>query len=177
MYLLCKIMRRVIKRRRLLKPNKAVNEMENTTPHTQRPIMNTNKEGLQVPIPNDDQGTIATETTGTMTTTSTDTKLGTHGTPTIIHCTRNNKAQRPITTTVHCLGKEFAHEINFTYHDLQHKTVHQLKQISKRKLLDAIIEANTQINQNYLSTLSKPKPLWKNRTIRHVPKEPNANES
>ena len=52
----------------------------------------TNKEGLQVQIPNDNQGTMATETTGTMTTTSTDTKLGIDRTPTIVHCSRENKA-------------------------------------------------------------------------------------
>ena len=62
-----------------------------------------------------------------MTTTSTDTKLGTNGTPSIVHCTRNNKAQRPIATPVHCLEEELAREVNFTYHDLHHKLVHQLK--------------------------------------------------
>ena len=54
-YPLCKIIMRIIKRRRLLKPNEAINEMENATPQTQRPIMHTNKEGLQVLIPNKDQ--------------------------------------------------------------------------------------------------------------------------
>ena len=46
-------------------------------PQTQQPIMYTNTEESKEPMPNNDQGTIATGTTGTMTTTSSDTKLGT----------------------------------------------------------------------------------------------------
>ena len=103
--------------------------------------------------------------TGTMTTTCTDTKLGTDRTATIIDCTRNSKALRTFATTVHCLEEELARKMNFTYHNLQHKTVHQLKQILERKFLDAILKANTQINQNYFST-SKPKSPWKKRTVR-----------
>ena len=41
----------------------------------------------------------------------------------------------------------------------------QSKQISDRKFLDAILEANKQINQNYYST-SKVTPPGKNRTVR-----------
>ena len=52
------IIRGVIKRRRLLKPDEASNEMESATPQTQQPIMYTNKEGFQEPRPKDDQGTI-----------------------------------------------------------------------------------------------------------------------
>ena len=122
----------VTKRRRLLKPTKAINEMENATQQTKRPQTQTNKEGLQVQITNDDQGIIATETTGTMTTTSTDTKQEIDGTPTIVHCTRNKKAQRPITTTVCCLEEDLAREMNFTSHNLHHNTVRQLKQIPER---------------------------------------------
>jgi hypothetical protein len=47
------------------------------------------------------------------------------------------------------LKKDFARQMNFTYHNLQHKTVRQFKHISEGKCLDAILEANTQINQNY----------------------------
>ena len=75
-YLLCKIIMGVIKRRRLLKSNKALNEIGSITPQTQRPITHTNKEESKEPMPNDNQGAIATGTTGIMTTTSTDTKLG-----------------------------------------------------------------------------------------------------
>ena len=99
-YLLCKIMMGVIKRRRLLKSNEAVNEMESITPQTQQPITHTNKEGFQEPRPNNDQGTIATKTTGTMKTTSTDAKPGTDGTSAIVHCTQNNieRLQQLLTT-------------------------------------------------------------------------------
>ena len=75
-YLLCKIMIVIIKRRRVLKSNEAVNEMGGITPQTKRPITHSNKEELKEPIPNDDQGTIASGTTGTLTTASTDTTLG-----------------------------------------------------------------------------------------------------
>ena len=75
-YLLCKIMMEIIKTSRLLKPNEAGNEMESATPQTQRPIPHTDKERLQELIPKNNQRTIATEATGTMTTPSTDTKLG-----------------------------------------------------------------------------------------------------
>ena len=74
-YLLCRIMMGVIKRRRLLKSNKAVNKMESITPQNQWSITDTNKEKLNEPIPNDGQETIATGTTGRRTTISTDTKL------------------------------------------------------------------------------------------------------
>ena len=80
-YLLCTIIIGVIKRGRLLKSNKAVNEKGSITPQIQRLITYTNNEELKEPTPSDNQGTIATGTTGTMTKTSTDTKLGTGGTP------------------------------------------------------------------------------------------------
>ena len=112
----------VIKRRRLRKPAEAVNEMENGTPQIQRPKTHPNKEGLQVQIPNNDQETIATEMTRTTTTASTDTKPETGGTSKVVYCTRDNKAKRPIATSFHCLEEGLACEMNFTYHDLQHKT-------------------------------------------------------
>jgi hypothetical protein len=76
-------------------------------------------------MPNDDQETTATGTTGTTTISSTGTKLGAGGTPTIVYCTRNNKAQT-IATAAHYLEEGLAREMNFTYHDLQHNSVHQL---------------------------------------------------
>ena len=75
-YLLYEIMMGVIKRRRLLKSNKAINKMERITTQTQLPITYTDKEDLKEPIPNDDEGTITTGKMGTMTTTSTVIKLG-----------------------------------------------------------------------------------------------------
>ena len=66
----------VIKRRILLKSNEAVNKMESITLQNQQSITDTNKEELKEPIPNNGQGIIATGTTGTMTRTSTDTKVG-----------------------------------------------------------------------------------------------------
>ena len=74
-YLLCKIMMGVIKRRRLLKSNKAVNKMESLTPQIQQSITGTNKDKLKEPVLNNGQRTIATGTTGTRTTPSTDIKL------------------------------------------------------------------------------------------------------
>ena len=50
--------------------------MGRITKQNQRPIMDTNKEELKKPTVNNSQGTIATGTTVTMTTASTDTKLG-----------------------------------------------------------------------------------------------------
>ena len=58
----------VIKRKRLLKSNEAVNKMESINPQNQQSITDTNKEKLKEPIPNDDQGTIATGTKGKKTT-------------------------------------------------------------------------------------------------------------
>ena len=54
-YLLCKIMMGVIKRRRFMKSNVAVNEMKSVTQQTQRPISHTNKDKLKKPMLNDGQ--------------------------------------------------------------------------------------------------------------------------
>ena len=51
-YLLCNIMMGVIKRRRLLKSDKAINKMNIITQQNQRSITDTNKEALKEPILN-----------------------------------------------------------------------------------------------------------------------------
>ena len=50
--------------------------MGRITTQNQRSIMDTNKDELKEPIPNDSQGSIAIGMTGAGTTTSTDTKVG-----------------------------------------------------------------------------------------------------
>ena len=75
-HILCKIMIGVIKRRRLQKSNEDVNRMGRITSQNKLSILDTTKEELKKPIPNDSQETITKELTGAGTTTSTDTKLG-----------------------------------------------------------------------------------------------------
>ena len=75
-YILCKIMMGVTKRRRFQKSNEDVNKMGRITTQNQRPIMDTNKEELTEPLPNNSQGTIATGMTGAGIKISTDTKVG-----------------------------------------------------------------------------------------------------
>jgi hypothetical protein len=72
----------VIKRRKLMKPIEAANEMESVTLWL---ITHTNKERVQEPRP------------------KADTTLGTDGTPIFVHCTHNNTAHKLIATTFNTL--------------------------------------------------------------------------
>ena len=75
-YIICKIMEGVIKRKGWLKPNEAFNKMRGSSSQNQRSILDTNNCKLKKPIPNNGQRTITTETKEIRTITSTDTRLG-----------------------------------------------------------------------------------------------------
>ena len=75
-YLICKIMMGVIKRKGSLKSNESFNKMGGISLQNQRSISDTNNEKVKKQKPNDGQRTIATEIKGTRTTASTDTRLG-----------------------------------------------------------------------------------------------------
>ena len=102
-YPLCKIMMGVISRRRLLKPNKAINEMGDANPQTQRPITHTKWGGIAGSDTERRPRNHGNIHNWNMATASTATKLGTDRTPPIVHCTRNNKSKIQIATTVYCL--------------------------------------------------------------------------
>ena len=75
-YVICKIMEGVIKRKGWLKPNEAFNKMRGSSSQNQQSILDTNNGKLKKPIPSDGQLIITTETKEIRTITSTDTKLG-----------------------------------------------------------------------------------------------------
>ena len=154
----------VIKRRRLLQPNKNGDEMESTTLQTQGLIIHINKKQVEESSLNRDQENIATKTIGTMTIIPTGTKLQTDGTPTIVHCTKSNRAHKLIATRLKDFGEKLAHEMNVDVDKLQCTTVHQLEEISsERKTTDAFPKVNTQTNHNCIR-IAKPKSPQQNGT-------------
>ena len=100
-----------------------------------------------------------------MTTTSTDTNVGTDRTPSIVHYTQNDKAPRPSVTTFNYFEEKLARVMSLTIHELHLVTVQQLEEISEKTILDTFLEVNTQNDQNYLR-ISKPKPPQQSRTVR-----------
>ena len=75
-YIICKVVKGVIRRKRWPKSNKAFSKIRSTNSKNQQPILDTNNCKLKRPIPNDDQRIIATKTKEMRTITSTDTRLG-----------------------------------------------------------------------------------------------------
>ena len=75
-YIIRKIMKGVIKRKRWPTSNEAFSKMRGTSSQNQRSILDTNICKLKKPIPNDGQRIITTKTKEMRTITSTDTRLG-----------------------------------------------------------------------------------------------------